>query len=134
VGKQAVALGGGDDLDGWNEREVGDGAIAGDEEDQVAAGRNLAADTLQVVAGAVHEVVAAGGHGLRIVEHSIEPYVWVLLHGGADGLKHDVVEAAIFVAAGRVALGRMAVPGGALLEAGDGRQELARRGGVCHTL
>ena len=43
----------------------------------------------------------------------------VLLHAGADGLEGDVVEAAVFVAAGRVALRRGAVPGGMLLEALD---------------
>ena len=128
------ALAGGDHLEGRHEGEVGDGAVAGDEEDHVGARRHLPGDALQIVAGAVHEVVARLQHALAVVDDVIQAHLGVALHGGAEGFEDDVVQAAEHVAAGRVALGGVAVPGHALLELGDGGQEFPCRCEVAHVL
>ena len=51
VREELEPAGGGDELEGRDEREVGDRAVAGDEEDEVRAGGDLARDALEVVPG-----------------------------------------------------------------------------------
>ena len=92
--------------------------------------RDLAGDRLEVVAGAVHEDVAVAGQRLAVVDHVVEPDLARQLAGGADRLQHDVVEPAVHVAAGRVALGRVTVPADAFLERLDrGRGSASRSRG-----
>ena len=132
--QQLVARGGGDELHGRREREVGDRSVAGHEEDQVGAGGDLAGDALQIVAGAVHEVQPRFRDRRRVVDHAGQRHVRRLLGRRADRLQGDVVEAAQLVAARRVAGRRLPVAGGPRLEAlhplqegGGGRPVLDRR-------
>ena len=55
-------------------------------------------------------------------------------HSGADRLEHDIVEAAKFVAARWVALGRFTVPGHALFKIRDHIEEALCRFGIAHFL
>ena len=65
TGKQLVAARCGHNLDRGHKGEIGDGAVAGDEVDEVRTGSDLPGDALQIVAGAVHKVVA----GVRHLSH-----------------------------------------------------------------
>ena len=130
VREQLEAPGGGHELERRHEGEVGDRAVAGDEQDEVRAGRDLPGDALQVVPGAVHEVVAGRAHGLRVVDDVVEPDLGVLLARGAERLERDVVEPAEVVSPGRVALRGGAVVRRVTLEALDLLQELPGGGGI----
>src|SRR5687767_8808915 len=121
--QQVPAPGGGDELDGRHERKIRDGAVTGREEDQVATRSDLAGDAFEIVARAVHEVVAGLGHALAVVDHVVETHIRVLLARRADRLDRDVVKTAKLVAAGRVTLRAVAVPGDTLLEDLDLLQE-----------
>ena len=103
-------------------------------EDHVGACGHLSGDALQIVAGAVHEVIARLQHALAVVDDVIQAHLGVALHGGAEGFEDDVVQAAKHVAAGRIALGGMAVPGYPFFEFGNGGQELPRRLEVANVL
>ena len=125
VDEELVAPRGRGDLEGRHEREVGDGAVAGDEEEQVAAGGDLAGDALEVVARAVHEVEAGLRHRLGVIDHVVDAGAGIFLVCGAEGFEDDVVEAAKFVAGGGVGLGGDAVPREARGEGGDFFEESA---------
>ena len=132
VDEELVAPRGRGDLEGRHEREVGDGAVAGDEEEQVAAGGDLAGDALEVVARAVHEVEAGLCHRLGVIDHVVDAGAGIFLVRGAEGFEDDVVEAAKFVAGGGIGLGGDAVPreargeGGNFFEEGTGGRDIAR--------
>src|SRR3712207_881996 len=127
VREQVVAAGRGDHLDGGDEGEVGYGAVPRGEEDQLAPRGHLPGDALQVVAGAVHKVVAGLRHALGVIDDVLDAHLRVFLGGGAYGLYGDVVEAAVVVPARGVALGGVAVPSNELLEPLDGLQKASRR-------
>ena len=115
--QQLVARCGGDELHRRHEREVGDRAVAGHEEDQVGTGGDLAGDALQIVAGAVHEVQPRFGDRRRVVDHAGQRHVRCLLGRRSDRLQGDVVQAAQLVAPRRVAGCRLPVARGPRLEA-----------------
>ena len=134
VREQLEAPGGGHELEGRHEGEVGDRAVACDEQDEVGARRHLARDALQVVAGAVHEVVARLAHGRAVVDDVVEPDLRRLLAGGAERLQRDVVEPAKIVAARGVSFCRGPVVRRVALEVLDLLQERAGGGGVADVL
>ena len=93
VAREEIEAGGRrDDLEGRDEREVGDRAVAGDEVDHIGTGGDLAGDTLQVVAGAIHEVVAGSQRPLAVLDHVVEAHVGVLFRRRADRFQGDIVE------------------------------------------
>ena len=134
VREQLEPAGRGHELQGRDEREVGDRAVAGNEQDEVRPGGHLPRDALEVVPGAVHEVVAGRAHGLPVVDHVVEPDLGVLLAGRPERLEGDVVEPAEVVAPRRIALGGGAVVRGIPLEALDLVEEAAGGRGVPHAL
>ena len=133
VDQQLVPARGRRDLQRGHERKVGDRAVAGDEEDQVAARADLAGDAFEVVARAVHEREARVGEvaqRLRVVDDRVEARARVLLVDGAERFERDVVEAAEPVAGGRIALGGEPVPRELRAEAVDLADERAGGGEV----
>ena len=132
VGQQVEALGSGDDLNRRHERKVGDRAVAGDEENHVAAGGHLARDALQIVTRAVHEIEPGFHHRLAVLDGAIESNGGVSLSCRADRFEYDVVETTKLVAARRVALSGYPVTAGALLKALDHGQEPLCRREVAH--
>ena len=134
VCQQLEAAGGGHELERRHEGEVGDRPVPGDEQDEGGAGRHLACDALQVVAGAVHEIEAARAHGLAIVDDMVEPDLRGLLARRAERLQRDVVEAAKVVPSRGVPFRRGPVVRRVAFEALDLLQEGPCRGGIAHVL
>ena len=134
VREQLEPAGGGHELQGRDEGEVRDRAVAGDEQDEVRAGGHLPRDALEIVTGAVHEVVAGRAHGLSVVDDVVETNLGVLLAGGPERLEGDVVEPAEVVAAGRISFRGSTVIRRVALEALDLLEEAAGGRGVAHVL
>mmetsp|Transcript_17010 Transcript_17010/g.40582 ORF Transcript_17010/g.40582 Transcript_17010/m.40582 type:complete len:322 (-) Transcript_17010:560-1525(-) len=126
----------GDHLDGGDEWEVGDRAVAGGEVDDVAPRRHLPRDRLEVVPRRVHEAVPralhaaavrqlaplAAAHGrqpLAVLEHMLEAHAGVALHRRPQRLERNVVQPAIHIPTGRIAFRRGAVRSGVASEAAD---------------
>ena len=123
--QQVEARGGRHDFDGRHEGEIGDGAVAGDEEDHIAAAGHLPGDAFQVVAGAVHKIEAAAGHELAVFDDVMQRHIGMALGRRAQRLEIDIVKSAEFIAAGGIALGRLPVPADPLFEALDLAEEVS---------
>ena len=122
-----MAAGGRRDFQGGHEREICDRTVASDEEDEVAAGGDLAGDAFEVVAGSDHEIETGRVEGRGVVGDEIESRARVLFVHGTERLDCDVVETAEFVAAGGIVFRRDPVPAKARLKFRDAVHELPRR-------
>ena len=135
VDEQLVPPRGRRDLERGHERKIRDRAVARDEEDQVAAGCDLAGDAFEIVAGTVHENETGRGdvaQRLGVFDDRVEPCARILFMHRADGFQRDVVEAAELVSAARVALGSDAVPREIRPESFDGTEKCVRCREVAH--
>ena len=73
-----------DDLNCWHEREIRNRTVPSDKENHVGPGCHLPCDALQIVAGAVHEVVTRILHQLTVIDDVIETDIGMPLHRCAD--------------------------------------------------
>ena len=135
VPQQLVAPGRGRDLEGRNEREIGDRAVAGDEQDQVAAGPHLPRDPLQVIARPVHKREPRRrqvAQRLCVLDQGVQPAARVLLVHRPERFERDIVQPAEPVAGRRVAFRGEPVPRHLVAEPVQQREEGPRRRRIAH--
>ena len=112
LAEQAIAFRGGHDFEGGHKGEICDRAVARNKEDQIASRSHLPGNAFEVIARAIHKIVARLRHGRGVVDHRVEAHIRVAFHGRADRFEDDVVQPAKFVAPRRVAFCGCAVPRG----------------------
>ena len=72
------------DFERWHKREIGDGAVTRDKQNEVATGSDLARDPFEVVTGSIHKVETWRAKRFGVIRYKVEWRAWIFFMNSPD--------------------------------------------------